>query len=44
MAQFEYVKTRREDVREIPVKHEKFVRLGAKLFTKINVEIGRAHV
>ena len=39
MARFEYVKTRREDVREIPVKHEKYVRWGAKLFTKINVAV-----
>jgi len=39
MARFEYVKTRREDVAEIPVKYEKLVRLGAKLFTKVNVMV-----
>ena len=39
MAPFEYVKTRREDVAEIPVKHEKFVRLGAKLYGLVNVAV-----
>ena len=39
MERFEYVKTRRKDVREIPAKHEKFVRLGAKLYTRVNVAI-----
>jgi len=34
MARFDYVKTRREDVREIPVRYEKLVRLGAKLYMK----------
>lgn len=37
MAPFEYVKTRREDVPNIPGKYEKLVRLGAKLYTKLNV-------
>ncbi|TFH31258.1 MAG: nitroreductase family deazaflavin-dependent oxidoreductase [Myxococcales bacterium] len=39
MARFEYVKTRREDVREIPVKQEKFVRFGAKLYGHINAAV-----
>jgi len=39
MARFEYVKTRREDVAEIPVKHEKLVRLGAKLYGAVNVAV-----
>ena len=39
MARFEYVKTRREDVQKIPVKYEKLVRLGAKLYTKLNVPV-----
>jgi deazaflavin-dependent oxidoreductase (nitroreductase family) len=39
MARFEYVKTRREDVQKIPVKYEKLFRLGAKLYTKLNVPI-----
>lgn len=39
MARFEYVKTRREDVREIPVKHEKLVRFGAKLYGRINAAV-----
>ncbi|MDH3625403.1 MAG: nitroreductase family deazaflavin-dependent oxidoreductase [Myxococcales bacterium] len=39
MARFEYVKARREDVAEIPVKYEKPVRLGAKLFAKVNVAV-----
>lgn len=39
MTQFEYVKTRREDVAVIPVKYEKFVRFGAKLYTKLNVAV-----
>ena len=39
MVQFEYVKTRREDVVEIPVKYEKFVRLATKLFTKLNLAV-----
>lgn len=39
MAQFEYVKTRREDVQEIPVKYERLFRLGAKLYTKLNVAV-----
>lgn len=42
MAQFEYVKTRREDVKAIPVKHEKFVRRAAKFFTKVNVAVYKA--
>ena len=39
MAQFEYVKTRREDVAEIPVKHEKLVRLGARLYGTLNAAV-----
>lgn len=39
MARFEYVKTRREDVAEIPVKHEKLFRLGAKLYGAVNVAV-----
>ena len=39
MAQPEYVKTRREDVAAIPVKYEKLVRFGAKLFAKVNVAV-----
>jgi deazaflavin-dependent oxidoreductase (nitroreductase family) len=39
MARFDYVKTRREDVREIPVKQEKLVRFGAKLYGHINVAL-----
>jgi deazaflavin-dependent oxidoreductase (nitroreductase family) len=39
MASFEYVKTRREDVAEIPVKYEKLVRLGAKMFSRLNVVV-----
>lgn len=42
MPQPEYVKTRREDVAEIPVKYEKFVRLGAKVFSKLNVAVYKA--
>jgi deazaflavin-dependent oxidoreductase (nitroreductase family) len=36
MARFEYVKTRREDVAEIPAKYEKLVRLGARLYGTLN--------
>ena len=39
MAQFDYVKTRREDVAKIPVKYEKLIRLGAKLFSRLNVAV-----
>jgi len=39
MAQHEYVKTRREDVAEIPVKYEKLLRLGVKLFAALNVAV-----
>jgi deazaflavin-dependent oxidoreductase (nitroreductase family) len=39
MARFEYVKTRREDVAEIPVKHEKLFRLAAKLYGAVNVAV-----
>ena len=39
MARFDYVKTRREDVAEIPVKYEKLVRLGAKLYSTVNVAV-----
>jgi deazaflavin-dependent oxidoreductase (nitroreductase family) len=39
MASFDYVKTRREDVPEIPVKYEKLVRLGAKVFSRLNVAV-----
>ena len=39
MERFEYVKTRREDVAEIPVKYEKLFRLGAKLYTKVNLAV-----
>ena len=39
MARFEYVKTRREDVAEIPVKHEKFVRIAAGLFGTLNAAV-----
>ena len=39
MARFEYVKTQREDVQEIPVEYEKLVRIGAKLYTKLNVAV-----
>lgn len=39
MARFEYVKTRREDVAEIPVKHEKLFRLAAKLYGVVNVAV-----
>lgn len=39
MTRFEYVKTRREDVAEIPVQYEKLVRLGAKLFSRLNVAV-----
>jgi len=39
MASFEYVKTRRKDVPEIPVKYEKLVRLGAKVFSRLNVAV-----
>jgi deazaflavin-dependent oxidoreductase (nitroreductase family) len=39
MARFEYVKTRREDVPEIAVKHEKLFRTAARLFGKLNVAI-----
>jgi deazaflavin-dependent oxidoreductase (nitroreductase family) len=39
MAQFEYVKTRRDDVAEIPVKHEKLFRIGVRLFATLNVVI-----
>jgi len=41
MARFDYVKTRREDVAEIPVKYEKLVRLGAKVFSRVNVAVYR---
>ncbi len=36
---FDYVKTRREDVPPIPVKYEKLVRLGAKLYSQLNVAV-----
>lgn len=39
MAQFEYVKTRREDVAKIPVKYEKLIRFGTKLFSRLNVAV-----
>ena len=39
MARFEYVKTRREDVAEIPVKYEKLVRRAAGLFGRVNVAV-----
>ena len=39
MARFEYVKIRREDVVEIPVKHEKLFRLAAKLYGVVNVAV-----
>ena len=39
MPQFDYVRTRREDVAEIPVKYEKLVRLGAKLYSTVNVAV-----
>ncbi len=39
MARFDYVKTRREDVQKIPVQYEKLVRLGAKLYMKLNVAV-----
>jgi deazaflavin-dependent oxidoreductase (nitroreductase family) len=39
MARSEYVKTRREDVAEIPVKHEKLFRLAAKLYGVVNVAV-----
>ena len=39
MAQFEYVKTRREAVAEIPVKREKLFRIGVRLFATLNVAI-----
>lgn len=39
MARFDYVNTRREDVAEIPVKYEKLVRLGAKLYSRLNVAV-----
>lgn len=39
MAQFEYVKTRREDIAKIPAKYEKLIRLGAKLFSRLNVAV-----
>jgi deazaflavin-dependent oxidoreductase (nitroreductase family) len=42
MAAFNYVKTRREDVAAIPPKFEKWVRLGAKFFTKVNVAVYKA--
>ncbi|MGB5811195.1 MAG: nitroreductase family deazaflavin-dependent oxidoreductase [Polyangiales bacterium] len=42
MSKFDYVKTRREDVAKIPVKHEKYVRLAAKFFTKVNVAVYKA--
>ena len=40
--QFDYVKTRREDVTAIPLRLEKFLRLGAKLFAKVNVAVYKA--
>ena len=39
MAEYEYVKARREDVRAIPVKHEKVIRRGMKLFTLLNLAV-----
>jgi deazaflavin-dependent oxidoreductase (nitroreductase family) len=39
MAEFDYVETRRADVAAIPVKYEKLVRLGAKLFSTVNVAV-----
>jgi len=39
MARFEYVKTRREDVAEIPIKYEKLVRIGARLFGTLNAVV-----
>lgn len=39
MPQFDYVKTRREDVPEIPEKYETLVRLGAKVFSRLNVAV-----
>jgi len=42
MARFEYVETRREDVAEIPIKYEKLVRLGSKLFAYVNVAVYKA--
>ena len=39
MTKFDYVKTRREDVAEIPVKYEKYVRAAAKFFTRVNVGV-----
>jgi deazaflavin-dependent oxidoreductase (nitroreductase family) len=42
MAEFDYVKTRREDVAPIPVKYEKLIRFGAKIFTRLNVAVYKA--
>jgi deazaflavin-dependent oxidoreductase (nitroreductase family) len=39
MAEFDYVKTRREDVAEIPVRYERLFRLGARLFSTVNVAV-----
>lgn len=39
MTRFDYVKTKREDVPPIPVKYEKLVRWGAKLFSRLNVAV-----
>ncbi|MEM8609238.1 MAG: nitroreductase family deazaflavin-dependent oxidoreductase [Myxococcota bacterium] len=39
MAKFDYVTTERQDVAKIPVKYERYVRAGAKLFTRINVAV-----
>ena len=42
MPEFEYVKTRREDVKEIPVSYEKMVRRAAKVYQKLNVAVYKA--
>ena len=42
MAQFEYVKTRREDVKAIPVKYEKTFQRIAKLVSRLNVVVYKA--
>ena len=39
MAQFEYVKTRREDVAEIPIKYEKLVRTATRLYGTLNAAV-----
>jgi deazaflavin-dependent oxidoreductase (nitroreductase family) len=39
MAQFEYVKTRREDVRKIPLRREKLYRTSARLYGALNAAI-----